>query len=80
MGGGFESRCVGRVYGADGGVHHPHRTHDLTVTNLYNKGSNYYSPQKSGGCFLSFTVNYQNYQNFARRSIQVSQQINTQNV
>ena len=24
MGGGLESRCVGRVYGADGAVHHPH--------------------------------------------------------
>jgi len=31
MGGGLESCCVGRVYGADGAVrrHHPHRTHDL---------------------------------------------------
>jgi len=33
MGGGLESRCVGRVYGADGVMqlarHHPHRTHDL---------------------------------------------------
>jgi hypothetical protein len=30
MGGGLESRCVGRVYGADGAArHHPHRTHDL---------------------------------------------------
>ena len=28
MSGGFESRCVGRVYGADSAVHHPHRTHD----------------------------------------------------
>jgi len=27
MGGGLESRCVGRVYGAD--RCHPHRTHDL---------------------------------------------------
>ena len=27
MGGGLESRCVGRVYGADGARHHPHRTH-----------------------------------------------------
>jgi len=26
MGGGLESRCVGRVYGADGAVHHPRRT------------------------------------------------------
>ena len=25
MGGGLDSRCVGRVYGADGAVHHPHR-------------------------------------------------------
>ena len=25
MGGGLESRCVGRVCGADGAVHHPHR-------------------------------------------------------
>jgi len=30
MGGGLESRCVGRVYGADGAVrHHPHRTKRL---------------------------------------------------
>jgi len=29
MGGGLESRCVGRVYGADGAVHHLYRTHDL---------------------------------------------------
>jgi hypothetical protein len=29
MDGGLESRCVGRVYGADGVGHHPHRTHDL---------------------------------------------------
>jgi len=26
MGGFLDSRCVGRVYGADGAVHHPHRT------------------------------------------------------
>jgi len=25
MGGGLESRCVGRVYGADGAEHHPHQ-------------------------------------------------------
>jgi len=25
MGGGFESRCVGRVYGADGAVHGSYR-------------------------------------------------------
>jgi hypothetical protein len=33
MDGSLESRCVGRVYGADGAVrvarHYPHRTHDL---------------------------------------------------
>ena len=29
MGGGLESRCVGRVYGADGARYHPQRTHDL---------------------------------------------------
>jgi len=33
MVGGLESRCVARVYGADGAVrvarHHPHRKHDL---------------------------------------------------
>ena len=29
-GGGLESRCVGRVCGADGAVHHPHRTQRLT--------------------------------------------------
>jgi len=28
LGGGLESRCVGRVYGADGAArHHPHHTH-----------------------------------------------------
>jgi len=26
MGGSLESRCIGRVYGADGARHHPHRT------------------------------------------------------
>jgi len=31
MGGGLESRWVGRVYGADGAVrHHPHRTHSTS--------------------------------------------------
>jgi hypothetical protein len=32
LGGGLESRCVGRVYRAGGAVfarHHPHRTNDL---------------------------------------------------
>jgi len=34
MGGGLESCCVGRVYGADGAVrrHHPHRTAALKTT------------------------------------------------
>ena len=30
MGGGLESRCIGRVYGADGARHHPHRKHHRT--------------------------------------------------
>jgi len=36
MGDGFESRCVGRVYGADGAVprHHPHRTRPLPFQKL----------------------------------------------
>ena len=29
MGGGLESRCVVRVYGADGSVHHPHPSRNL---------------------------------------------------
>jgi len=29
MDGGLESRCVGRVYGADGVVHRPHHIRDL---------------------------------------------------
>jgi len=28
VGGGLDSRCVCRVYGADGAVHHPQSTHD----------------------------------------------------
>jgi len=43
MGGGLESRCVGRVYGAAGAVarHHPHRTHDL------RSGSQDHHPSKT---------------------------------
>jgi len=45
MGGGFESRCVGRVYGAYGAVrlarHHTHRTHDL------RSGSQNHHPSKN---------------------------------
>jgi len=38
MGGGLESRCVGRVYDADGAVH---RTHDL------HSGSQVHHPSKN---------------------------------
>jgi len=41
MGGGLESRCVGRVYSADGTVHHPHCTHDL------RSGSQDHHPSKN---------------------------------
>jgi len=42
MGDGLESRCVGRVYGADGAVRHrPHRTHDL------RSGSQDHHPSKN---------------------------------
>jgi len=41
MGGGLESCCVGRVYGADGERHHPHRTHDL------RSGSQDHHPSKN---------------------------------
>ena len=41
MGGGLESRCVGLVYGADGAVHHPQRTHDL------RSGSQDHHPSKN---------------------------------
>ena len=42
MGGGLESRCVCRVYGADGAVarHHPHRTHSVHKTICCNSKSN----------------------------------------
>jgi hypothetical protein len=41
MGVGLESRCVGRVCGADGAVHQPHRTHDL------RSGSQDHHPSKN---------------------------------
>ena len=41
MGGGLESRCVIRVYGADGARHHQHRTHDL------HSGSQDHQPSKN---------------------------------
>jgi hypothetical protein len=53
MGGGLESRSVGRMYGADGAVRlHPHRTHDL------RSGSQDHHPfknsvQKSICCYLT---------------------------
>jgi len=37
MGSGLESRCVGRVYGADGAVHHPHRTLPLWAFVAYSR-------------------------------------------
>ena len=43
MGGGLESRCLGRVYAFDGDVarHHPHRTHDQ------HSGSQDHHPSKN---------------------------------
>jgi len=41
MGGGLESRRVGRVYGADGAVQYPHRTHNL------RRGSQDHHPSKN---------------------------------
>jgi len=42
MGAGLESRCVGRVYGADGALrHYPRRTHDL------RSGSQDHHPSKN---------------------------------
>ena len=38
MGGGFESRCVGRVYGADGAMRpYTRPTQRLSVNYLWNK-------------------------------------------
>jgi len=34
MGGGLESRYLGRVYGADGARHHPHRTHEERIIHV----------------------------------------------
>ena len=42
MGGGLESRCVGRLYGAESAVqHHPHLTNDL------RSGSQDHQPSKN---------------------------------
>ena len=42
MGGGLHSRYVGRVYGADGAVHHPHHPskHSVQKTICCNSTSN----------------------------------------
>ena len=42
MGGGLESRCVGRVFGVDGAItrYHPHRKHDLRSASQYHHPSN----------------------------------------
>jgi len=57
MGGGLESCCVGRVYGADGAVrlarlarHHPHRTHDLRSSSQDHHPSSKNSVQKTICC------------------------------
>ena len=34
MGGGLESRCVGRVYGADVAVHHPQIFRESSINRL----------------------------------------------
>jgi len=41
MGGGPDSSCLGRVYGLDGVVNHPNRTHDL------RNGSQDHHPSKN---------------------------------
>ena len=59
MGGGPESRCVGRVYGAVGAVgvarHHPNRTHDLrSGSQDHHTSTN--SVQKTICCNLTFSA------------------------
>ena len=41
MRGGLEKHCIGRVYGADGARHRPHRMHDL------RSGSQDHHPSKN---------------------------------
>ena len=36
MGGGLESRCVGRVYGADGAVRHHPQVHHVRIPHYLN--------------------------------------------
>jgi len=59
MGGGPESRCVGRVYGAVGAVgvarHHPNRTHDLrSISHDHQPSTNWL--QKTMCCNLTSIV------------------------
>ena len=49
MGGGLESRCVGRVYGADGAVHHPHCTKN-SVQKTICCNSTYNAPDDGRVC------------------------------
>jgi len=51
MGGGLESCCVGRVYGADGALrHHPHRTQYINKTTLLHQvGISHYFVRKMHG-------------------------------
>jgi len=57
MGGGLESRCVGRVYGENGAVrrHHPHRKHDLRSGSQDHHPSKN-SVQKTIGCNSTSTA------------------------
>jgi len=48
MGGGLESHCVGRVYGADGAVHGTIRTVNTTGPQIYHPSKN--SVQKTICC------------------------------
>ena len=50
MGGGLESRCVGRVYGADGTVHHPHPKHDIHSSSFQDHHPSKNSVQKTICC------------------------------
>ena len=62
MGGGLESRCVGRVYGADGARHHPHRTHDLrsgtwNSTLFHEEDARSNNPQSVGVSYIKVRFN-----------------------
>ena len=48
VGGGLESFCVGRVYGADGAMqHHPLHTHDLCSSSQDCSGSQDHHPSRN---------------------------------